>query len=314
MFIDKFAFTFDISLERRPQVLRNIGFDIIEDVEAILNGRRPERAKQDDFWYTDKRYAVTHRINVGLGREDNLVQDDPTNSYNLLIQLSPRDITWNFARISVNPNKVDWLFVVELLTDLFCESISSILEKCRITLLETAFDIYGIPHDDLYIYGMRTGKTTALFDGGSNFYYGAKGAHRIYVHYDKRKQIEYDNSKRPQLGREDLPSRNTSRIEIRHKRGDQSEAITFPSAFELHKHFRPISIFHIPKTTEGFTIEEKLRLRVAKHESLIVATREMPRRLKENFIDKLAEHRLALFHSINYEQQLTDALNSLIND
>ena len=219
MFIDKLVFTFDIPPERRPQVLRSIGFNVSEDVGAILSGRKPAIASQADFWFTDRRYVVTHRISVRPG--GSLVEDDPTNSFNLLIQLSPRDIAWNFARISVNPSKVDWPFVVEILSDLFRESISSMLEKSRITLLETAFDINGIPHDDLYIYGMRTGKTTALYEGGSNFYFGAKGAHRIYVHYDKRKQIEYDNSKRPQLGREDLPRGRISRIEIRHKRADK---------------------------------------------------------------------------------------------
>jgi hypothetical protein len=313
MFIDKFAFTFDVSPERRPQVLRNIGFNIIEDVDAILNGRKPERAKQDDLWFTDKRYAVTHRISVGLGREDNLVQDDPTNSFNLLIQLSPRDITCNFARVNVNPNKADWPLVVEHITSIFGESMTEILEKGRITLLETTFDIYGIPHEDLYLYGMRTGKTIALHDGGNNFYFGATGAHRVYVHYDKRKHIKYQNTKRPHIGREPIPSRSISRIEIRHKRANQGEAITFQSAFELHKYFRPISIFHIPKTANNFTIEEELRLDKAQDRGLIAATREMPRRQKENFIEKLAEHRFALFHSINYEQQLADTLNSLIN-
>ncbi|QBG36707.1 hypothetical protein [Litorilituus sediminis] len=230
----------------------------------------------------------------------------------MLIQLSPRDLTWNFVRVSVNPDKTDWPLVVEHLVGIFNEPIRALLDRSRITLLETAFDIYGVPHEDLYVYGMRTNKTTAIFDGGNNFYFGVQGAHRVYVHYDKRKHITYDNSKRPLQGREPLPNQSISRIEIRHKRANQGEAITFQNAVELHKYFRPISIFHIPKTTQGFTVEEGLRLKVAKYESLIVATKKMPRRQKENFIGKLKKYRFFLFKDINFEQQLERALCRLI--
>ncbi|TPH17695.1 hypothetical protein [Litorilituus lipolyticus] len=284
-----------------------------EDIDAILSGRKPNIAGCPELWFKDKRYAVTHKISVGLGCDGNQVQDDPTEDSNLLIQFAPKGLNMNFVRVDVNRNKSDWPFVVDHLTSIVGESIECIFDKCRITLLETTFDIYGVLHENLFVYGMSTSRGITHFDGGSNFYFGSNDSSRMYVHYDKEKHIKYLNLKRLADGKEALPEKPTTRIEIRHKRGEQREAITFHSALELHKHFSPISIFYVPKTSRGFTIEERLRLQLARHESLIVVTRKMKRGERDRFIQKLEKYKLVRFQEINFEEQLANALNRLVD-